>query len=212
ALVFRLTDANNFLVMDTYLNGLHLYRRQAGTWVFVASEPLPVPLQPGTMHRLEVRTLGTTIEGWWDGVRLLQVFDEFQAAATRHGLDWNSAYDATTTYRNFQLSLNDTTVSAPPATPSAPSPASGTTAVAPTTRMTWTASRATSYDVRFGTTNPPQLVANALTTAVYSPIGMIGNTTYFLQVTAHNTSGTTSGPLWSFTTASPPSTVDVLVH
>jgi hypothetical protein len=38
-------------------------------------------------------------------VRLLQVSDSFQQTATRHGLDWNSAYDATAAYGNFQLGL-----------------------------------------------------------------------------------------------------------
>jgi hypothetical protein len=105
ALVFRLTDANNFLLLETYLNGLHLYRRQAGAWVFLASQPLPATLIPGTTHRLEVRTQGSTLEGWWDGVRLLQVTDPFQQTATRHGLDWNSAFDATSVYANFQMSI-----------------------------------------------------------------------------------------------------------
>jgi hypothetical protein len=105
ALAFRLSDANNFLLLETYLNGLYLYRREAGNWVYVASQQLPQTLVAGSTHRLEVRTLGSTIEGWWDGVRLLQVIDTFQQTATRHGLDWNSAYDATTAYANFQLSV-----------------------------------------------------------------------------------------------------------
>ena len=35
--------------------------------------------------------LGSAIEGWWDGARLLQATDTFQQTATRHGLDWNTA-------------------------------------------------------------------------------------------------------------------------
>jgi hypothetical protein len=104
ALAVRLTDVNNYFVFETYLNTLNLYKRQGGTWIFLASQPLPA-LAPGSTHRLEVRTLGATLEGWWDGVRLLQVSDSFQQTATRHGLDWNTAYDTTSIYDNFQLAV-----------------------------------------------------------------------------------------------------------
>jgi hypothetical protein len=96
-LTVRFTDVNNYFVLETYLNTLTFYKLQGGTWVFLASQPLPTALVVGSTHRLEVRTLGPTLEGWWDGVRLLQVTDSFQQTATRHA-DWNSAYDTTTSY------------------------------------------------------------------------------------------------------------------
>ena len=46
---------------------------------------------------------GCTLQGWWDGALALQTVEPFQMNATRHGLDWNSAFDATTTYENFAL-------------------------------------------------------------------------------------------------------------
>ena len=47
ALVFRLTDANNFLLLETYANALYLFKRQAGDWVPLASQPLPAMLMIG---------------------------------------------------------------------------------------------------------------------------------------------------------------------
>jgi hypothetical protein len=70
----------------------------------LASQTLAA-IAAGSTHRLEVRAIGNTVEGWWDGVRVLQVSEPFQRTATRHGLDWNTAYDPLTTYGNFQLSI-----------------------------------------------------------------------------------------------------------
>jgi len=103
ALVFRLVDANNFLLLETYAGQLQLYRRQSGNWTLLATAPLAT-LMPGSTHRLEVRAVGNTLQGWWDNVLTLQTVDSFQATATRHGLDWNSAYDPSTAYDNFLLS------------------------------------------------------------------------------------------------------------
>jgi glucose/arabinose dehydrogenase len=211
ALVFRLTDADNFLLLETYLNALHLYRRQAGMWVFMASEPLPATLVPGSTHRLEVRALGSAIEGWWDGVRLLQTTDMLQQSATRHGLDWNSAFDAMSIYADFQLSVNGSiTPPSGPAVPASPGPANGATGVGTTATLKWIAAWATSYDVSFGTSDPPPPVVVGLTSASYSPATATA-TTYFWQVTAHNTAGATAGPVWSFTTASAATPPDLLV-
>jgi regulation of enolase protein 1 (concanavalin A-like superfamily) len=89
----------------------------------------------------------------------------------------------------------------PPGAPSSPNPPSGATNVITTTSLTWVAAGATSYDVKLGTTASPPFVATGLPTASYSPSGLTGGTTYFWQIIAHNASGTTTGPTWSFTTA-----------
>jgi hypothetical protein len=103
-LAFRLTDAANFLLLLTYANNLQVYRCQGGVFTLIASQPLPT-LVAGSTHRLEVHAVGSSVQGWWDGVQLLQVTDSFQQTATRHGLDWNSAYDTTTTYDNFTIKM-----------------------------------------------------------------------------------------------------------
>jgi hypothetical protein len=208
ALAFRFTDVNNHLVLVTYLNQLQLYRRQAGSYMLLGSQPLAA-FAAGSTHRLEVHATGSTIEGWWDGVRVLQVSESFQQTATRHGLDWNTSYDSTTTYDDFELRVIGP-LPAPPSAPTAPLPAAGASSVAMPTALTWSAAGATSYDVRFGVTNPPASGATGLGSASYHPSGLTPSTTYFWQVTARNASGTTTGPVWSFTTAALP--VDLLVQ
>ncbi len=101
-----------------------------------------------------------------------------------------------------------TTVAAPPAVPGNPSPADGATAVATSTLLKWAAStRATSYDVAFGTSNPPTVVSAGQTTRSYTPQTALAlATTYYWQITAKGATGSTVGPVWSFTTKPPPPT------
>jgi hypothetical protein len=88
----------------------------------------------------------------------------------------------------------------PPATPNAPSPASGAIAVTTSPILTWSASGATGYYVGFGTSNPPGQVSMNQSAASYAPGTLSANTTYFWQITAVNASGAKAGPVWSFTT------------
>jgi hypothetical protein len=101
-LAFRLADTQNHFLLVTYGSKLQLYRRKAGLYVLLATQRLR-KLKTGSTHHLEVRTNGSAIEGWWDGQLLVQTIDDFQQTATRHGLDWNPEYDATTTFDNFKL-------------------------------------------------------------------------------------------------------------
>jgi hypothetical protein len=91
-----------------------------------------------------------------------------------------------------------------PAVPSVPAPSSGGTAhLAPT--LTWAAANvathgATTYDVYFGTANPPPLVSTAQSAASYTPTPpLFATTVYYWKVVATNAVGTTAGPVWSFT-------------
>ena len=95
-----------------------------------------------------------------------------------------------------------TTVAAPPVVPGTPSPVDGATAVATSTALKWAAStRATSYDVAFGTSNPPAVVSSGQTARSYTPPAPLAyTTTYYWQITANGASGSTAGPVWSFTT------------
>jgi hypothetical protein len=87
-----------------------------------------------------------------------------------------------------------------PTTPTSPNPADAATGVSTSASLSWTASGATSYDVKFGTTNPPAQVVTGQTSASYAP-AMAAGTTYFWQIVANNASGSTAGPIWSFATA-----------
>ncbi|MGA2093622.1 MAG: hypothetical protein ABSH16_09470 [Sedimentisphaerales bacterium] len=88
-----------------------------------------------------------------------------------------------------------------PAQASAPSPSTGATAVDVNVILSWTAgARATSHDVYFGTASTPPFVQNQAGTT-YDPPGALANgTTYYWQINERNGSGSTAGPLWSFTT------------
>ena len=105
----------------------------------------------------------------------------------------NSADSASSTTRSF------TTQAAPPA-PVLFSPTNGAMVASVTPPLTWNASTgATSYDVYFGTTSPPPLVANTSATS-YAPGTLNAGTRYYWQVTAKNGGGSNSSAIWSFTT------------
>jgi hypothetical protein len=97
------------------------------------------------------------------------------------------------------------TVAAAPGTPTSPAPADGSTGVATNVTLTWAASGATTYDVLFGTSDPPDQIASGVSSPSYTPVGLIGGATYFWQIVAHNSGGANQGPRWSFTTTAPPS-------
>jgi len=101
---------------------------------------------------------------------------------------------------------------APPETPHSPSPIDAATNVSLNTTLTWTSSAATTFDLSFGTTNPPAQVSAGQAAASFTPSGLASGTTYFWQIVAHSGSGTTSGPVWSFTTSTPPANTNVLVY
>src|SRR5439155_15411492 len=91
----------------------------------------------------------------------------------------------------------------PPGTPASPNPAPGATGISTTPTLTWTASGATSYDVRFGTTNPPPPVSAGQTSATYQPGPLAAGTTYYWRIVARSSGGTSTGPVWSFSTTAP---------
>jgi hypothetical protein len=83
--------------------------------------------------------------------------------------------------------------------------------VNPTPTLSWSASGASNYDVKFGVANPPPTVSTAQPAATYSPGTLSSGITYFWQIVAHNAQGTTTGPVWSFTTAVPPP-ADIVIY
>jgi phosphatidylserine/phosphatidylglycerophosphate/cardiolipin synthase-like enzyme len=100
-----------------------------------------------------------------------------------------------------------------PEVPGSPSPANGATGVATTASLGWTSAGATSFDVRFGTSNPPPQVAAGVASPAYSPT-LAANTNYLWQIVARNAQGTTTGPVWSFSTAgsAPPALDEIVIY
>lgn len=102
-----------------------------------------------------------------------------------------------------------TTIAASPPVPDAPntpSPSNGASGVSLTPALTWVANGATTYDVYFGTASNPPLLVSAQSGATYGPSTLANSMVYYWKIVARNATGTTTGPIWSFTTlaATPP--------
>ncbi|MBI4713484.1 MAG: hypothetical protein HY762_09340 [Planctomycetes bacterium] len=81
-----------------------------------------------------------------------------------------------------------------------PTPANGATNV-PFGDISWAAaSGATSYDVYFGATSPGTFKGNQAGTT-YNPGTLSGDNIYYWRIDSKNAAGTTTGIVWSFTTA-----------
>jgi hypothetical protein len=98
-------------------------------------------------------------------------------------------------------SITFTTAVAPsPATNGTPTPNVTTATGALNTDLGWTAgANATSYDVYFGTVNPPAFVGNT-TATTYEPGVLVQGQTYYVSVVAKNSDGSAEALNWSFNT------------
>ena len=93
----------------------------------------------------------------------------------------------------------------PPNIPANPSPADGAINVGLSVDLEWTGGDpdgdAVTYDVYFGTVNPPPKVMSNQTATIYDPGTLSYSTLYFWRIVAWDSHGaTTPGPLWRFTT------------
>jgi pectinesterase len=82
-----------------------------------------------------------------------------------------------------------------------PGPIDGATGVAPAgISLTWAAgAEATSHMVYFGTTDPPEFVGEQTGTSFAT--GILPDVNYYWRVDEKNSTGETTGTVWSFTTA-----------
>jgi regulation of enolase protein 1 (concanavalin A-like superfamily) len=104
--------------------------------------------------------------------------------------------------RSFTTAGNSCSGGTPPAAPTNPSPSNGATGVSTSTSLGWSAGAAgTTFNVAFGTANPPPQVATGLSSSSYAPGALVANTTYYWRITAVSSGGSTAGSLWSFATA-----------
>ena len=98
----------------------------------------------------------------------------------------------------------------PPYIPNNPNPQNNSNNVPITTDLSWTGGDpdpgdTVTYDVYFGSTNPPPLVMIGLPATTYD-LGTLGySTTYYWKIISWDNRGaSTQGPLWVFTTMSVP--------
>jgi len=92
-----------------------------------------------------------------------------------------------------------------PGAPDAPGPADGAVNQPLQPALTWSASPDTNcdaitYNLAFGTENPPPLVAEGLTTTLFIPGELSAHTTYYWQVTANDGISQAISDSWAFTT------------
>jgi hypothetical protein len=103
------------------------------------------------------------------------------------------------------------TVSTAPDPATHPDPSDGAAGVASDVDLSWTAGAyAESHDVYFGTASPPPFSVNQSGTT-FDPGTLDNGTTYYWRIDEKNGYGTTTGPVWSFTTNAG-GNVDVHVH
>ncbi|MCK4995765.1 MAG: hypothetical protein KAR55_02655, partial [Thermoplasmatales archaeon] len=98
-----------------------------------------------------------------------------------------------------------TWINTAPDPPSNPSPSNGASNVGVDVDLSWTCNDPDGddlfYDVYFGTTSNPPLVATNLPQTTYDPGTIDFETTYYWKIVAEDEWGaTTSGSIWSFTT------------
>jgi len=140
---------------------------------------------------------------------------EFQGNQTATTFDPGTMSDNTTYYwRIDEINAQGTTtgnvwnfttesVPTPPGQASNPSPANSATDVSITADLSWTAgSGTTSHDVYFGTDSTPDAgeFQGNQTATTYDPGTMDNDTTYYWRIDEINSTGTTTGAVWSFTT------------
>jgi uncharacterized protein (TIGR02145 family) len=94
----------------------------------------------------------------------------------------------------------------PPDAPSNPSPSDSSAGQSPSVILGWSCSDPDgdplTYDVYFGTVNPPDtMVSSNQTGTTLGTSGLFGGTIYYWRAVSKDDSGhSTSGPIWSFTT------------
>jgi uncharacterized protein (TIGR02145 family) len=95
----------------------------------------------------------------------------------------------------------------PPTLPASPQPTDGAiNQIINTITLYWTSvdpdNDPVTYDVYFGTTNPPSQVSLAQSLPKYCPGTLLGNTQYYWKIVTHDDHGhTTEGATWTFTTS-----------
>ncbi|HUI57792.1 MAG TPA: protease pro-enzyme activation domain-containing protein [Bryobacteraceae bacterium] len=122
------------------------------------------------------------------------------AYATTPGWDFATGIGTVNAFGLLKGFVSSVAPANAPAAPSLISPANGATGVSPGTALTWSVSAGvSSYDVYFGTSSTPPLLASTVDLN-YAPGGMTAGTTYYWAIGARNSLGANVSNAWSFTT------------
>jgi len=112
-------------------------------------------------------------------------------------------YLAASATASFSVNIQKTTIPVPVAAYN-PMPDINAIDVEPNLNLRWTLGQyTTEYQLKFGTTNPPTEVMQDWThdlDEIFAVFNLVDNTRYYWQVNERNTTGTTEGTVWTFTT------------
>lgn len=113
--------------------------------------------------------------------------------------------DDTSDNANVSIDYNFEVINQPPYIPSSPDPEDGETDVSIDADLSWIGGDPEldplTFDVYFGTSNPPPKVVSNQSANIYSPGTLEYNTMYYWQIVAWDIyDAFTDGPIWSFTT------------
>ena len=147
-----------------------------------------------------------------DGKVDLQDFDYFYAdfgtSAQRSDFNWDEKVDLND-FSHFAVHFGHKRSNNPPDAPSGPNPDDDKTNVNINADLSWSCSDPESdpltYDVYFGTSNPPPLIVNNQSGTSYNPGTMKYDTTYYWKIIAWDNHGdSNASEIWSFTTEKKP--------
>ncbi|MHC4443316.1 MAG: hypothetical protein ACYTA5_12020 [Planctomycetota bacterium] len=127
----------------------------------------------------------------------------YSNGSQRDGYGFDTAYTHDTRTINTIRFLPSWRAVIKPDKATGPSPADIATGLAIDAHLTWLGAYAKSFDVYFGTTNPPPFQVNQ-SQAAFAPGTMNHLTQYFWRIDSVNDKGTTMGQVWSFTTKACP--------
>jgi hypothetical protein len=178
---------------------------------------------------------GTEISAWFEGVQVastvtgagsladneyalvvnLDEINEGAAINFKIGALWANETGIWQRLQFVEVNLTTTKANNPPNVPSNPSPADHAIGISTGADLSWTGGDpdigdTVTSDVYFGTSTSPPLVSNDQAATTYDPGTLSYNTHYYWKIMATDNHGaSTTGPLWSFTTAdiTPPTVV-----
>ncbi len=161
----------------------------------------------GQPHPYYKRITGPALTGsnTWKQ-HMFHVTDAYMGNRENNGADFRIGKDGGGYLFLDKVAVSDSSFL--PAATSGPNPADQAADVGITTSLSWAAAEhADSYDVYFGSGNPPAFRGNQAGTT-YDPGTLDRLTTYFWRIDSVNSLGTSTGPVWSFVTQTYPGDFD----
>ena len=131
------------------------------------------------------------------------------ATNTSGALTFLFSSDDVGNFDGWAATISCVPLSSVPACASNLAPVDGSVSASVTSQITWDAvSGATGYDVYFGTSASPSIVASNISATTFDPGALLNATTYYYNVVPVNANGSaTDCPILSFTTAAAPGQV-----